>query len=29
MDWLIGLAVVVTVFLFAYLLTALLRPDWF
>ncbi len=29
MDWLIGLTVLVTVFLFVYLLTALLRPEWF
>jgi K+-transporting ATPase KdpF subunit len=29
MDWLILLTVVVTVFLFGYLLTALLRPEWF
>jgi K+-transporting ATPase KdpF subunit len=29
MDWLIVLTVVVTVFLFGYLLVALLRPEWF
>lgn len=29
MDWLIALTVLVTVFLFIYLLTALLRPEWF
>jgi K+-transporting ATPase KdpF subunit len=29
MDWLIVLTVLVTVFLFIYLLTALLRPEWF
>jgi K+-transporting ATPase KdpF subunit len=29
MDWLILLTVVVTVFLFGYLLAALLRPEWF
>jgi K+-transporting ATPase KdpF subunit len=29
MDWLIVLTVVVTVFLFGYLLAALLRPEWF
>jgi K+-transporting ATPase KdpF subunit len=29
MDWLILLTVAVTVFLFGYLLAALLRPEWF
>jgi K+-transporting ATPase KdpF subunit len=29
MDWLIVLTVLVTVFLFIYLLAALLRPEWF
>jgi K+-transporting ATPase KdpF subunit len=29
MDWLILLTVIVTVFLFGYLLVALLRPEWF
>jgi K+-transporting ATPase KdpF subunit len=29
MDWLIVLTVLVTVFLFGYLLVALLRPEWF
>jgi K+-transporting ATPase KdpF subunit len=29
MDWLILVTVVVTVFLFGYLLAALLRPEWF
>ena len=29
MDWLILLTVLVTVFLFGYLLVALLRPEWF
>jgi K+-transporting ATPase KdpF subunit len=29
MDWLIVLTVLVTLFLFAYLLVALLRPEWF
>jgi K+-transporting ATPase KdpF subunit len=29
MDWLIALTVLVTVFLFVYLLAALLRPEWF
>jgi K+-transporting ATPase KdpF subunit len=29
MDWLILLTVIVTVFLFGYLLAALLRPEWF
>ena len=29
MDWLIALTVLVTLFLFVYLLTALLRPEWF
>jgi K+-transporting ATPase KdpF subunit len=27
--WLIWLTVLVTLFLFAYLLAALLRPEWF
>ncbi len=29
MDWLIVLTVLVTAFLFGYLLVALLRPEWF
>jgi K+-transporting ATPase KdpF subunit len=29
MDWLIVLTVLVTLFLFVYLLVALLRPEWF
>jgi K+-transporting ATPase KdpF subunit len=29
MDWLIVLTVLVTLFLFIYLLVALLRPEWF
>ena len=29
MDWLILLTVLVTLFLFLYLLAALLRPEWF
>jgi K+-transporting ATPase KdpF subunit len=29
MDWLILFTVLVTVFLFIYLLAALLRPEWF
>lgn len=29
MDWLILLTVLVTLFLFGYLLVALLRPEWF
>jgi K+-transporting ATPase KdpF subunit len=29
MDWLIVLTVLVTLFLFGYLLVALLRPEWF
>jgi K+-transporting ATPase KdpF subunit len=29
MNWLILLTVLVTLFLFAYLLAALLRPEWF
>jgi K+-transporting ATPase KdpF subunit len=29
MDWLIVLTVLVTAFLFVYLLVALLRPEWF
>jgi K+-transporting ATPase KdpF subunit len=29
MDWLILLTVLVTLFLFVYLLAALLRPEWF
>ena len=29
MIWLIWLTVLVTLFLFAYLLAALLRPEWF
>jgi K+-transporting ATPase KdpF subunit len=29
MDWLIVLTVLVTAFLFIYLLVALLRPEWF
>jgi K+-transporting ATPase KdpF subunit len=29
MDWLIVLTVLVTAFLFLYLLAALLRPEWF
>lgn len=29
MNWLILLTVLVTLFLFVYLLVALLRPEWF
>jgi K+-transporting ATPase KdpF subunit len=29
MDWLIIVTVLVTLFLFIYLLVALLRPEWF
>jgi K+-transporting ATPase KdpF subunit len=29
MDWLIVLTVIVTLFLFGYLMVALLRPEWF
>jgi K+-transporting ATPase KdpF subunit len=29
MDWLIAFTVLVTLFLFVYLLAALLRPEWF